>query len=71
MTLAEVLPAARALCDKDKLRLIRVLADDMDRENAEASLLPTEAEYPVWSPCTSYEAAAVLQSMLKQPPEAT
>ncbi len=34
MTLAEVLPAVRQLTATEKLKLIRILAEDLDREEA-------------------------------------
>lgn len=67
MSLAELLPAARALDDGDKLRLIRELADDLAREEEIRRLIPPGVEFPVWSAFENYEAAAVLQKFLDEP----
>lgn len=62
MPLTEVIPRVRELSARDELRLIQTLTDDLAREVG-LDLAP-EAEYPVWSPHDSYEAAAQIQSFL-------
>jgi hypothetical protein len=62
MSLPDLLPQVRELSRGDKLRLIRTLADELERE--EAPLLSPDQRYEVWSPFDSYEAAAQLQQFL-------
>ncbi len=62
MSLPDLLPQVRELSRGDKLRLIRALADDLERE--EPPLLSPDHQYEVWSPFDSYEAAAQLQQFL-------
>ena len=62
MSLPDLLPQVRELSRGDKLRLIRALADDLERE--EPPLLSPDQRYEVWSPFDSYEAAVQLQQFL-------
>lgn len=66
MSLAELLPAARALDGGDKLRLIRELAEDLTREEELRRLFPPGVEFPIWTPYESYEAAAIMQRLLDE-----
>ncbi|MGV0025070.1 hypothetical protein [Phormidesmis priestleyi] len=65
MTLAEVLPAARRLSASEKLKLIRILAEDL--EMAE-DILPLEPfkNYDLPTPYDCFGAGAVLMEALKQ-----
>jgi len=63
MSLAELLSAAQALDGRDKLRLIRVLADDLDRDEVR-SLIPSGTEIPMQWPIEAYAVAAQLQQLL-------
>jgi hypothetical protein len=67
MTLAEVLPAARRLSATEKLRLIRILAEDLDTAEDIAPLEPFKT-YDLPTPYDCYGAGAVLMETLKQPP---
>ena len=58
MSLAEMLPQARALSRIDKLRLIQQLAEDLAQAE-EPSPFVTDQTYLVWSPDRAYDAAAV------------
>jgi hypothetical protein len=63
MTLAEVLPAVRQLTAPEKLKLIRLLAEDLERD--EVSLLFEQGKvYHLPTPYDSYGAAQVLAEAL-------
>ena len=62
MSLAEVLPNVRSLSRADKLRLIRLLAEDLSEVE---TLLEGGASYPVWSPHDAHDAAATLMKVLE------
>ena len=62
MSLAELLPEVRSLSTPEKLRLIQILAKDL--ESADTLVVPG-AEYPIWSPHDSYEAAATMLDFLR------
>lgn len=66
MTLAEVLPAIRQLSTAEKLKLIRILAEDLD---VAEEILPLEPfkTYDLPTPYDSFGAGAVLIEALKQP----
>lgn len=46
----------------DKLRIMQFLVIELAKE--EGSLLKSDAQYPVWSPYNSYEAAGSLLKLL-------
>jgi len=64
MTLAEVLPAARQLSAIEKLKLIRILVEDLDTAEAIAPLEPFKI-YNLPTPYDSFGAGAVLMDALK------
>lgn len=64
MALNDVLPALRALSRAEKLRVIQVLAADMEADEGALQYIAEGGTYPVWSPYDSLEAAAALQRML-------
>jgi hypothetical protein len=64
MTLAEVLPAARQLSAIEKLKLIRILVEDLDTAEAIAPLEPFKT-YHLPTPYDSFGAGAVLMDALK------
>ena len=66
MTLAEMLPAARRLSAKEKLKLIRILAEDLDTAEAIAPL-ETFKTYDLPTPYDCFGAGAVLVEAFKQP----
>ncbi len=47
----------------DKLRVMQFLVVELAKE--EGLLLKPNAQYPIWSPYNSYEAAATLLNLLK------
>ena len=63
MTLAEVLPAVRQLTASEKLKLIRLLAEDLDRDEA-LSLFEHGKVYNLPTPYGSYGAAQALADAL-------
>jgi hypothetical protein len=64
MTLAEVLPAVRKLSAMEKLKLIRILAEDLDVDQDIASLEPFRIyDLPTLYDC--YEAGAALMEAFK------
>jgi hypothetical protein len=65
MTLAEVLPAARRLSATEKLRLIRILAEDLDTAEEIAPLEPFKT-YDLPTPYDCFGAGAVLLETLRQ-----
>jgi hypothetical protein len=65
MTLAEVLPAARRLSASEKLKLIRILAEDLDLAE-DISPLELFKTYDLPTPYNSFGAGAVLMAALNQ-----
>lgn len=65
MTLAEILPAIRQLSAIEKLKLIRILAEDLDVAEDISPLEPFKT-YDLPTPYNSFEAGAVLMDALKQ-----
>jgi hypothetical protein len=59
MTLADVLPAARQLSTTEKLSLIRILAEDLEREKSISPLEPFKT-YDLPTPYDCFGAGAVL-----------
>ena len=65
MTFAEVLPAVRRLSASEKLKLIRILAEDLDTAEDIAPLEPFKT-YDLPTPYDCFGAGAVLMEALKQ-----
>jgi hypothetical protein len=63
MTLAEVLPAARSLSPTEKLKLIRMLVEDLDVAEDITPLEPFKT-YNLLTPYDSFGAGAVLMEFL-------
>ncbi|MCU0550401.1 MAG: hypothetical protein MUC48_13715 [Leptolyngbya sp. Prado105] len=66
MTLADVLPAARRLSAAEKLKLIRILAEDLEVSEDIAPLEPFKT-YDLPTPYDCYGAGEVLMEAFKQP----
>jgi hypothetical protein len=64
MSLTELLPEVQSLSRIDKIKLIQILAQDLERD--ESSLIEPGQSYPVWSPDQAFEAAAVLLQVLEE-----
>jgi hypothetical protein len=63
MTLTEVLSEVQALSRLDKIRLIQILAQELERD--EEGLIEPGRSYPVWSPDRAFTAAAALLQALE------
>ena len=64
MSLVELLPDIQSLPRADKLRLIRLLAEELEESEA-PTLLVSGQEYPVWSPDHAFGAAETLLEVLR------
>ncbi len=64
MSISELLPAAHALSDTDKLQLIRILAEDLT-DHRESPLDHITGGLPVWTPHGSFDAADTLLAALQ------
>ncbi len=64
MSLAEVLPSLKNLNRSEKLRVVKILIDEISGE--EESFFESGAEYEIWSPYDSYDAAEKLRQMLEE-----
>ena len=64
MSLAEVLPGLKTLNRSEKLRVVKILIDEITQE--EESFFESGAEYEIWSPFDSYDAAEKLRQMLEE-----
>jgi hypothetical protein len=60
MTLADVLPIAKQLTPGEKLRLIRILVDELDSADTIPVTLEEGQTYPIFTPLDQYDAAADL-----------
>ena len=68
MTLADVLPNARKLSAIEKLKLIRILAEDLDTAENIAPLEPFKT-YELPTPYDSFGAGKILMETLKKDKE--
>lgn len=68
MTLADVLPNARKLSASEKLKLIRILAEDLETAENIAPLEPFKT-YELPTPYDSFGAGKILMETLKQDKE--
>jgi hypothetical protein len=64
MSLPDALLEARALSRLDELRLIQLLAQELERD--ESDLIAPGQSYPIWSPDRASSAAAALLKVLEQ-----
>jgi hypothetical protein len=65
MSIAEIIPAVRALPRSEKFTLVRLLLDDLAGEES-LSALRQGQEFPIYSPQFAPEAAAQLATLLKE-----
>ncbi len=63
MSLIEVWPDVQSLSRLDKIRLIQVLAQDL--EQADAAPIEPGQSYPIWSPDRAFTAAAAMLQALE------
>jgi hypothetical protein len=68
MTLAEVLPVVRQLTAPEKLKLIRILAEDLEKSE-DISPLESGKVYRLPTPYDSFGAAQVLANELAASPK--
>lgn len=64
MSLVEVLPEVQSLSRLDKIRLIQILAQELERDDG--GMIAPGRSYPVWSPDKAFSAAAVLLQVLEE-----
>ena len=67
MSLAEVLPEVQSLSRLDKVRLIQILAREL--EENESGLIESGRSYPISSPDCAFTAAAALLQALEEDKE--
>jgi hypothetical protein len=65
MTLTELLPAVRQLSAPEKLKLIRLLAEDLDKAEDISPLEPFKT-YEIPTPYNAFGAGAILRESLTQ-----
>jgi hypothetical protein len=65
MTLTELLPAVRKLSVPDKLKLIRILTEELDTKEDISPLEPFKT-YDLPTPYNSFGAGEILMQALKQ-----
>ena len=63
MSLSDVLSEVQTLSRLDKIRLIQILAQELERDEAE--LIEPGRSYPVWSPDRAFTAARALLEALE------
>jgi hypothetical protein len=63
MSLTDVLPDVQMLSRLDKIRLIQILAQELEQD--EGGLIEPGRSYPVWSPDRAFTAAAALLQALQ------
>ena len=66
MTLAEILPAVRQLPAQDKLRLIRILAEELDTQTKDILPFQPNRIYYLPTPYNSYGVGKVLMDAMKK-----
>jgi hypothetical protein len=59
----EISSAVESWTSSDKLRLIRVLVDSLEKDGVQHPRM--EATYPIWSPIEAHEAAAVMMQFIE------
>jgi hypothetical protein len=64
MSLTEMLPEVRSLSRLDKIRLIQVLAQELERDDG--GVIEPGRPYPLWSPDRAFTAAAALLQALEE-----
>jgi hypothetical protein len=70
MSIAEILPAVRALPRSEKIRLARLLLDDLVGDEL-LSELKQGQEFPIYTPSFAPDAAAQLARLLGEPGKQT
>ncbi|HZV04847.1 MAG TPA: hypothetical protein VE999_07170 [Gemmataceae bacterium] len=65
MSIAEIIPAIRALPRSEKFRLAQLLLDDLAREELLSGIKQGQA-FPIYTPAYASEAAAQLATILEE-----
>lgn len=65
MSMAEIIPAVRALSRPEKLQLAQLLLEDLGSEELKAMFKEGQV-YPIYTPDYASEAAAQLAKVLKE-----
>jgi hypothetical protein len=67
MSLTELRPAIHLLPRPEKLLLVQELLAELDQQDELARLgIFPHKQYPIWSPTENYDAAEVLQKLLRE-----
>ena len=64
MSITEMLPEVRSLSREDKIKLIRLLAQELERDEAE--IIESGRDYPIWSPDSAFAAGATMLEVLAE-----
>lgn len=64
MSITEILPEVRSLSRQDKIKLIRLLAQELERDEAE--IIRSDRDYPIWSPDEAFSAGAAMLDVLAE-----
>ena len=64
MSITEMLPEVRSLSRGDKLKLIQLLAQELERD--EADIIEPNRDYPIWSPDSAFAAGATMLEVLAE-----
>ncbi len=58
MVLAEILPEVQSLSRIDKIQLVQVITEELERDKS--GLIEPGRSYPIWSPDRAFTAAEVM-----------
>jgi hypothetical protein len=64
MSLMEIMPDVQSLSRVDKIRLIQLLAQELEHD--ESDLIEPGHSYPIWSPDRAFPAAAAMLQALEE-----
>ena len=64
MSITEMLPEVRRLSRGDKLKLIQLVAQELERDEAE--IIESGRDYPIWSPESAFAAGATMLEVLDE-----
>ena len=62
MSIAEMLLEVRSLSRGDKIKLIRLLAEELERDE----VIESNRDYPIWSPDSAFSAGATMLEVLSE-----
>ena len=62
MSITEMLPEVRSLSRGDKLKLIQLLAQELERDEAEP--IEPNRDYPIWPPHSAFAAGTTMLEVL-------